>query len=81
MRLEFGVPAPALAEELARSGFVVAKQDERSLELVLPETERDGDRVFAAVARAGVPLRAYTPLRSSLEDVFLEGLSQHEAHP
>ena len=81
VRLEFGVPAPALAEELARSGFVVAKQDERSLELVLPETERDGDRVFAAVARAGVPLRAYTPLRSSLEDVFLEGLSQHEAHP
>ncbi len=63
---------------LAESGIAVESQRGRARVLVLPESEPDADVLFALAGRAGAAIESLTELRSSLEQVFLEGLSREE---
>jgi ABC-2 type transport system ATP-binding protein len=75
LRIEFDGPVARLRSELESEGRVCT-EEEGALLVRLAEGEEDGDRLFAAARRAGARLRTVLEVRSTLEDVFLAGLSR-----
>ena len=64
------------AQALAEHGYRVESEDGETMCLRSAGDEDDADEIFALAARSGVRLTAVKPLRSSLEDVFLDGVTR-----
>jgi ABC-2 type transport system ATP-binding protein len=78
LRVEFDGEIARFRAELEAEGRACAEED-GALLVRLAEGEEDGDRLFAAANRAGARLRKILEVRSTLEDVFLAGLSREAA--
>jgi ABC-2 type transport system ATP-binding protein len=78
LRASFGGALEALDALLAGAGVAVESRSENSRVLVLPESEPDADALFALCGQAGVRIESLSELRSSLEQVFLDGLAREE---
>ncbi len=78
LRAEFGGALEPLDALLASAGVAVESRAGNARVLVLPEAESDADNLFALCDRAGARLESLTELRSSLEEVFLDGLAREE---
>ena len=76
---EFGGDLARLDERLAQAGIAVEAKRGSARVLVLSESTSDADALFALAAEAGARIESLTELRSSLEDVFLEGLAREDA--
>ena len=57
----------------SRIGKTVSVSNE-AIGVVLDERAEDADELFALAAASGAHLRSLSPVRSTLEDVFLRGL-------
>jgi len=78
LRARFGGALEPLDELLASAGVEVESRAGNSRVLVLPESEPDADALFALCGRAGVQIESLSELRSSLEQVFLDGMAREE---
>jgi ABC-2 type transport system ATP-binding protein len=78
LRAQFGGPLEPLDALLAEAGVAVESGSGDTRVLVLPEADADADALFALCGRAGLRIESLRELRSSLEQVFLEGLSREE---
>ena len=78
LRANFGGALEPLDALLAQAGIAVESTSGNSRVLVLNEAEADADSLFALCSSAGVRIESLSELRSSLEQVFLEGLSREE---
>jgi ABC-2 type transport system ATP-binding protein len=78
LRAHFGGALEALDGLLAAVGVEVESRSGNARVLVLPEAEADADALFELCGKAGLRLESLTELRSSLEQVFLEGIAREE---
>jgi ABC-2 type transport system ATP-binding protein len=78
LRAQFAGALEALDARLAQAGVAVESRTGNSRVLVLPEDAPDADALFELCSRAGLSIESLSELRSSLEQVFLEGLAREE---
>ncbi len=78
LRAEFGGALEPLDALLHSAGVAVESRAGNARVLLLPEAESDADSLFELCGRAGVRLESLCELRSSLEEVFLDGLAREE---
>ena len=78
LRAEFGGALESLDALLAAAGVEVESHERNARVLVLPEAQADADGLFELCGRAGVRLESLSELRSSLEEVFLDGIAREE---
>ncbi|MBL6720782.1 MAG: ABC transporter ATP-binding protein [Planctomycetes bacterium] len=72
------VPEERLAACLARAEVTLETRGEESLRLALPAHCSSADSLFAVSREAGFHIEGLTPLRASLEQVFLEAVATAE---
>ncbi|MBK7643902.1 MAG: ABC transporter ATP-binding protein [Planctomycetes bacterium] len=78
LRAHFAGALEPLDALLEQAGVAVESRNGNARVLVLPESEGDADSLFALCHRAGVRIESLSQLRSSLEQVFLEGIAREE---
>jgi ABC-2 type transport system ATP-binding protein len=78
LRATFGGDLEPLDALLAEAGVAVESRTGNARVLLLPEADADADGLFEVCGRAGARIESLTELRSSLEQVFLEGLAREE---
>jgi ABC-2 type transport system ATP-binding protein len=78
LRAEFGGALEPLDALLAAAGVQVESRERNTRVLLLPEAQTDADDLFELCGRAGVRLESLSELRSSLEEVFLDGIAREE---
>ena len=71
-------PEERLAAWLARAEVTLETRGEESLRLALPAHCSSADSLFAVSREAGFHIEGLTPLRASLEQVFLEAVATAE---
>jgi hypothetical protein len=76
MRLEIEGQVAAFGARLAREALECHPEGAQAFRVRW--NEPDGDRLFALAAESGAVLCALTPLRSSLEQVFMGELARAE---
>jgi ABC-2 type transport system ATP-binding protein len=64
------------ARALTEGGYRLESHDAESMCLRLSGDQEDADEIFALAARSGARLTAVKPLRSTLEEVFVEGVTR-----
>ncbi len=77
VRAEVSGDAGTFARALSAAALAFEEEGAQRFRVRLPE--EDGDQLFALAAASGAVLRSLSPLRSTLEDVFLGALAEAEA--
>jgi ABC-2 type transport system ATP-binding protein len=70
VQVDFSRPVAGLAERLARLGFHVERADDAFAVIQLPPDEEQEPIALAALIAAGLPVRGFTPVQTTLEDVY-----------
>jgi ABC-2 type transport system ATP-binding protein len=73
------VPEDRLQASLQRAEVQLEHRGEEALRLALPATCASADALFAVAREAGFHIEGLTPLKASLEQVFLETVAAAEA--
>ncbi len=68
----------AFATALREAGYGCETGDQGALMIRLDDHAEDADPIFVIAARVGATVTALTPVRSTLEQVFLQAVNEHE---
>ncbi|MCP3916243.1 MAG: ABC transporter ATP-binding protein [bacterium] len=68
------------ARALGDAGFRHESRGERELVIELETAVDDADDIFAAAAQARIAITSLDRVRSTLEEVFLKAVGEHESH-
>ena len=69
----------AFSKALAEAGFRHESRGDRELVIELDSAVDDADDIFAAAARARIAITSLDRVRSTLEQVFLKAVGEHES--